>query len=172
MLNLSYGYIRATVSSQLDIQVWVQERWLVISIPVEAVVLSRAEVFYFIPPNMIATSHGVEKAWLPCKRVKPTYFLYLSSNSDKTAISMFLFFTVNLSDSTPFFLNFSNNLYSFPVLGPNNWICHIPRNELKLKAKKFQVTNISDNYVNHKSHLSHDSFIPILPGLLKSWRPI
>lgn len=108
MLNLSYGYIRVMVSSQLDVQVWAQERWLVISIPVEAVVLkptelSRAEVFYFIPPNMIATSHGVEKAWLPCKRVKPTYFLYLSSNSDKTTISVFLFFTVNLSDSTPCF---------------------------------------------------------------------
>lgn len=39
MLNLSYGYIQVTVSSQLDVQVWVQERWLVISIPVEAVVL-------------------------------------------------------------------------------------------------------------------------------------
>lgn len=83
MLNLGYDYIWVMVSSQLDVQVWVQERWLAISIPVEAVVfkpteLSRVEVFYFIPPNVIATSHGLEKAWLPCNRVKPTYFLYLS----------------------------------------------------------------------------------------------
>lgn len=115
MLNLSYGYIQVTVSSQLDVQVWVQERWLVISIPVEAVVLkptelSRAEVFYFIPPNMIATSHGVEKAWLPCKRVKPTYFLYLSSNSDKTAFQCFSSLLSTYQTPLPVFLNFLNNL--------------------------------------------------------------